>query len=102
MPDEIVLDILFLMFEQHSFLDPPRGFPSLELDGDFPGADGFHDVEVDVPGDGVACEVERLVELNEGVRHICRNNILQSYNQFFQLIFFRLQGKRLIQCKFHL
>lgn len=59
-PDEIVLDNLFLMFRATLFTsNPPRGFPSMNLTV-ISGADGFHDVEVDMPGDGVACEVEGL------------------------------------------
>lgn len=69
MPDEIGLDILLFLLGDHSFLDPSDGLPALELDEDLIGVDGFDKVEEDVPLDGVAGEVEGLVDLDEGGGH---------------------------------
>ena len=69
MPDEVVLDVLPLLLHEHSFLNPADGLPALELDQDLIGVDGFHEVEEDVALDGVAREVERLVDLDERVGH---------------------------------
>lgn len=69
MPDEIGLDILLFLFGDDSFLDPPDSLPALELDEDLIGVDGFDQVEEDVSLDGVAREVEGLVDLDEGGGH---------------------------------
>lgn len=69
MPDEIILDILPLLLHKHPLLNPPHRLPALKLDQDLIGIDGFHEVEEDVALDGVTCEIEGFVDLDEGVRH---------------------------------
>lgn len=69
MPDEVTLDVLPLLLHEHPLLNPPYGLPALELDQYLIGIDGFHEVEEDVALDGVACEIEGLVDLDEGVGH---------------------------------
>ena len=69
MPYQIVLYVLLLLLAEHSFLDPPNRLPALELDDDFVGVDDLNQVEEDLPLDGVPCEVERLVDLDERAGH---------------------------------
>lgn len=54
------------MFHESPFLDPSDRLPPLKLDSDFPGVDRLYQVEIDMPFDGIACEVEWLVELDKG------------------------------------
>ena len=75
-PDEVSLYVLLFLFRKYAFLDPPNRLPSLKLDQDFIGIDGFHKVEEDVPLDGVSGEVERLVDLDERTRHWIWNIML--------------------------
>lgn len=69
MPDVVGLDVLAFCFAEGVFLDPSHDFPALELNHYFLGVDGFGEVEEDVSGQHVACEVEGLVELDKGGRH---------------------------------
>lgn len=69
MPNEIILYILLFLLSEHSFLDPPDWLPAFELDDDFVGVDDFDQVEEDLSLDGVACEVERFIDLDECARH---------------------------------
>lgn len=66
MPDEVGLDILLFVFGDDSFLNPSDCFPALEFDDNLVGVDGFNEVEEDVSLDGVAGEVEGLIDLDEG------------------------------------
>ena len=65
MPDHVTLNILSLVFQKSSFLNPSGYFPSFELDHNLSCIDCLDKIEVDVSGDGVSCEVEGLVELDE-------------------------------------
>ena len=69
MPYQIVMYVLLFLLAEHSFLNPPHRLPALELDYDFVGVDDLDQVEEDLPLDGVPCEVERLIDLNERARH---------------------------------
>jgi len=57
------------MLKEYSFFDPSDRLPSFELECDLMAVDGLGKVEVDVPFDGVSCEVEWFVELYEGGGH---------------------------------
>jgi hypothetical protein len=59
------LYILSLLFLKCPLLDPSCHFPSLELDHKLVGVNSLGEVEVDVTGYGVSCEVVGLVKLNE-------------------------------------
>lgn len=69
MPDEIILYILPLLLIEHPLLDPPNTLPPLEFELDLTSADGFGEVEEDLALDGVACEIEWLIGLDEYARH---------------------------------
>lgn len=69
MPNEVILYVLPLLLIEHSLLDPPHTLPPLELELDLSSTDGLSQVEEDLPLDGVACEVEGLIDLDEYARH---------------------------------
>jgi len=69
-PDHIILYGLLLVLEEDPFLNPPDWLPPLELDEDLVGIDGLDEVEEDVSLDGVSCEVEGLINLDECAWHI--------------------------------
>ncbi len=69
MPDEMCLNIWLLSLGNNSFLKPSYRLPSLELDLDFICADRLHQVKKDMSVDGVACKVERLIDLDETAGH---------------------------------
>lgn len=60
-PDKVILYVLPLCFQEDSFFDPPHWLPPFELYNDLVGVDGLYQIEEDVSLDGVACEVERLI-----------------------------------------
>ena len=64
-PNHVGLYILSLLFLKCSLLDPPCDFPSFELDHKLVGVNSLGEVEVDVTGNGVSCEVVGLVKLDE-------------------------------------
>lgn len=69
MPNEVILYVLPLLLVEHPLLDPPDTLPPLELELDLSSTDGLGEVEEDLPLDGVACEVEGLIDLDEYARH---------------------------------
>ena len=69
MPNEIILYILLFLLGEHSFLDPPDWLPAFELDDDLVGVDDLGQIEEYLSLDGVACEVERFVDLDECAGH---------------------------------
>lgn len=60
------LHILAFVFLEGSFLNPSDHFPTFELDYHISSIDWLREIDIDVTFDGVTCEVERLIELNEG------------------------------------
>lgn len=71
-PDKVILYVLPLCFQEDSFFDPPHWLPPFELYNDLVGVDGLYQIEEDVSLDGVACEVERLINLDESAWHYKR------------------------------
>ncbi len=69
MPDEMCLNVRLLSFRNDSLLQPSDRLPSLEFDLDLIGTDRLHQVKKDMTVDGVACEVERFVDLDETAGH---------------------------------
>ena len=65
MPDEVVLDVLAFLFGEDSLLNPTYRLPAFELHRYLLGRYGLDEVEKDVALDGVTCEIEWLVDLDE-------------------------------------
>ena len=65
MPDHMRLHILPLIFHKRPFFNPSSHLPTLKFNHNIIGIDRLRQVQIDVPGNGVAREVERLVELDE-------------------------------------
>lgn len=72
-PDQIILNILPFLLHKHSFLDPSYWFPALKFDQNFISIEGFDKIEKDLSLDGISCEIEGFVELNENRWHVVMN-----------------------------
>lgn len=55
-------DVRPFLFPHNSFSEPPDGLPPLELENKLVSEDWGDRVEIDVAIDGVACEVEGLID----------------------------------------
>jgi hypothetical protein len=81
---EVRGDSLFLGFRNNTFLVPFDGLPALKLDKDLVAVHVFEKVEVNIPIDGVSCNVEGLVDLYEHCSHPL--NLLSEYESITILV----------------
>lgn len=73
--DEIGGDVGPFMLGYDPFLEPSDGLPPFELDGNFVANDVFEEVQIDLPLDGVAGEVEGTVDGDEDRGHMLQRAI---------------------------
>jgi len=69
-PDEVILNSLFFLFSENTFFNPADWLPTLKLDKNLVGIDDLNKIEKNVSLNGVSCEIEGFVDLNEGTWHL--------------------------------
>ena len=71
MPNQISMNIASFCFRYYSFFKPSYRFPSFEFDHDLISIDVFIKIQENMPMNCITSKIERFVNLNEAVAHIC-------------------------------